>query len=42
MDEEPYDHLALHNDYLKVFKMEVSPGDSIILRRHDQDAIAIG
>jgi hypothetical protein len=41
MDHEPHHHLALHNDYVKVFKVEVSPGDSIILHRHDQDTIAI-
>jgi uncharacterized Zn-binding protein involved in type VI secretion len=41
MDQEPHHHLALHNDYVKVFKVEVSPGDSIVLHRHDQDTIAI-
>src|SRR6267154_2082692 len=41
MDEEPHHHLALHNDYVKVFKVEVSPGDSIVLHRHDQDTVAI-
>ena len=41
MDQEPHHHLALHNDYVKVFKVEVSPGDSIILHRHDQDTVAI-
>jgi len=41
MDQEPHHHLALHNDFVKVFNVEVSPGDSIILHRHDQDTIAI-
>lgn len=41
MDQEPHHHLALHNDYVKVFKVEVSPGDSIVLHRHDQDTVAI-
>jgi len=41
MDQEPHHHLALHNDYVKVFNVEVSPGDSIVLHRHDQDTIAI-
>src|ERR1700674_5520901 len=41
MDQEPHHHLALHNDYVKVFKVEVSPGDSIVHHRHDQDTIAI-
>jgi hypothetical protein len=34
-------HLALHNDYVKVFNVEVSPGDSIVLHSHDQDTVAI-
>jgi hypothetical protein len=41
MDQEPHHHLALQNDYVKVFKVEVSPGESIVLHRHDQDTIAI-
>src|ERR1700730_7407843 len=41
MDQEPHHHLALHNEVVKVFKVEVSPGDSIVLHRHDQDTIAI-
>src|SRR6202140_1155717 len=41
MDHEPHHHLALQNDYVKVFNVEVSPGDSIILHSHDQDTIAI-
>ena len=41
MDQEPHHHLALHNEYVKVFKVEVSPGDSIVLHSHDQDTIAI-
>ena len=41
MDKEPHHHLALNNEYVKVFKVEVSPGDSIVLHRHDQDTIAV-
>src|SRR5215831_1914536 len=41
MDQEPHHHLALHNDEVKVFAVQVSPGDSIVLHRHDQDTIAI-
>jgi quercetin dioxygenase-like cupin family protein len=41
MDQEPHHHLALRNDYVKVFRVEVLPGDSIVLHRHDQDTIAI-
>jgi uncharacterized Zn-binding protein involved in type VI secretion len=41
MDQEPHHHLALHNDEVKVFAVQVAPGDSIVLHRHDQDTIAI-
>jgi uncharacterized Zn-binding protein involved in type VI secretion len=41
MDQEPHHHLVLHNDDVKVFNVVVSPGDSIVLHRHDQDTIAI-
>lgn len=41
MDQEPHHHFALHNDYVKVFEVEASPGDSIVLHRHDQDTVAI-
>jgi hypothetical protein len=41
MDQEPHHHLVLQNDYVKVFSVEVSPGDSIVLHRHDQDTVAI-
>jgi quercetin dioxygenase-like cupin family protein len=41
MDQEPHHHLSLQNSYVKVFKVEVAPGDSIGMHRHDQDTIAI-
>jgi len=41
MDQEPHHHLTLQNDYVKVFRVEVAPGDSIVLHKHDQDTIAI-
>jgi uncharacterized Zn-binding protein involved in type VI secretion len=41
MDQEPHHHLTLQNDYVKVFKVEVSPGDSSVLPRHDRDTVAI-
>jgi quercetin dioxygenase-like cupin family protein len=41
MDQEPHHHLSLKNDYVKVFKVEVAPGDSILMHSHDQDTIAI-
>lgn len=41
MDHEPRHHLVLYNEYVKVFDVQVSPGDSIILHSHDQDTVAI-
>ncbi len=41
MDQEPHHHLSLQNKYVKVFRVEVAPGDSILMHRHDQDTIAI-
>ncbi|MBZ5662342.1 MAG: hypothetical protein LAO08_18225 [Acidobacteriia bacterium] len=41
MDQEPHHHLSLKNDYLKVFRVEVVPGDSIRMHQHDRDTIAI-
>ena len=41
MDREPHHHLALEKSYVKVFDVRVSPGDSIVMHRHDQDTVAI-
>jgi uncharacterized Zn-binding protein involved in type VI secretion len=41
MEKEPHHHLAFRNESVKVFKVEVSPGDSIVLHRHDKDTVAI-
>lgn len=41
MDQEPPHHLALQNEYVKVFNVLVSPGDLIVLHRHDRDTLAI-
>ena len=41
MDQKPHHHLILQHDYVKVFKVEVSPRVSIVLHRHNQDTIAI-
>jgi hypothetical protein len=41
MDQEPHHHLTLQNDYVKVFNVEVAPGDSILMHRHDGDTVAI-
>lgn len=41
MDHEPHHHLVLHNDFVKILDVVVSPGDSIVLHRLDKDTIAI-
>ena len=41
MDQEPHHHLEFQNEYVKVFKVEVAPGGSIRMHRHDHDTIAI-
>jgi quercetin dioxygenase-like cupin family protein len=38
---EPHHHLALHNTYVNVYQVEVAPHDSVLLHRHDADAISI-
>jgi len=38
---EPHHHLALHNEYVNVYQVEVAPGDSVRLHRHDTDAISL-
>jgi hypothetical protein len=38
---EPHHHLALHNAYVNVYQVEVEPHDSVLLHRHDADAISI-
>jgi quercetin dioxygenase-like cupin family protein len=38
---EPHHHLALHNAYVNVYQVEVAPHDSVLLHRHDADAISI-
>jgi quercetin dioxygenase-like cupin family protein len=38
---EPHHHLALHNTYVNVYRVEVAPYDSVLLHRHDADAISI-
>jgi quercetin dioxygenase-like cupin family protein len=38
---EPHHHLALHNDYVNVYQVEVAPHDSVLLHRHDVDAISV-
>jgi hypothetical protein len=41
MAEEPHHHLALHNEYVNVYNAEAAAGDSLLLHRHNKDAIAI-
>ena len=38
---EPHHHLALRNAYVNVYQVEVAPHDSVLLHRHDADAISI-
>jgi hypothetical protein len=38
---EPHHHLALHNKYVNVYRVEVAPHDSVLLHRHDADAISV-
>jgi len=41
MNEESHHHLVLHNNYINVFKVEVVPGDTIAMHRHQDDTIAL-
>lgn len=38
---EPHHHLALHNEYVNVYQVEVAPHDSVLLHRHAVDAISV-
>src|ERR1700675_374607 len=41
LSAEPHHHLALHNNYVNVYRVQVSPHDSVVLHRHDADAISV-
>jgi hypothetical protein len=41
LDAEPHHHLALKNEYVKVYQVEVAPHDAVKLHRHDTDAISL-
>ena len=41
LSSEPHHHLALHNEYVNVYHVEVKPQDSVLLHRHDVDAISV-
>src|SRR5467141_1404880 len=38
---EPHHLLALHNEYVNVYEVEIAPHDSVQLHRHEFDAISI-
>jgi hypothetical protein len=38
---EPHHHLSLHNEYVNVYQVQVGPHDSVLLHRHDFDAISV-
>src|SRR6202049_4116943 len=38
---EPHHHLVLHNDFVNVYSVRVQPKDSVLLHKHDFDAIGI-
>lgn len=38
---EPHHHLALHNEYVNVYEVEVAPRGTVQLHRHEFDAISI-
>jgi hypothetical protein len=41
LKSEPHHHLLLHNDYVNVYSVQVAPHDSVLLHKHDFDAISI-
>jgi hypothetical protein len=41
LESEPHHHLSLHNEYVNVYQVQVAPRDSVLLHRHDFDAISI-
>jgi hypothetical protein len=41
LKSEPHHHLALHNDRVNVYSVYVSPHDSVLLHKHEFDAISI-
>lgn len=38
---EPHHHLAFHNQYVSVYQVEVAPHESVILHRHEFDAVSV-
>jgi hypothetical protein len=41
LSSEPHHHLAFHNQYVNLYRVEVAPHDSVILHRHEFDAVSI-
>jgi hypothetical protein len=41
LEAEPHHHLALKNEYVKVYQVQVAPHDAVKLHRHDTDAISL-
>src|SRR6202047_1684054 len=38
---EPHHHLVLHNDFVNVYSVQVEAKDSVLLHKHEFDAIGI-
>jgi quercetin dioxygenase-like cupin family protein len=41
MDQEPHHHLALKNEVVKVFQVDLQPRDSFLMHSHDTDDVAV-
>jgi hypothetical protein len=41
LSSEPHHHLVLHNEFVNVYAVEVSPHDAVQLHKHEADAIGI-
>jgi hypothetical protein len=41
LKSEPHHHLVLHNDFVNVYSVQVEPKDSVVLHKHEFDAIGI-
>jgi hypothetical protein len=41
LKSEPHHHLVLHNDLVNIYSVEAQPKDSVLLHKHDVDAIGI-
>jgi hypothetical protein len=41
LKSEPHHHLVLHNDFVNVYSVQVQPKDSVLLHKHEFDAVGI-